>query len=442
MINDVFLCMDFGSTNLKYFVFDDFGLILKKGYKNSKNLSLFKLFALIDEVLYDLKDEFYNRIVGISISSLSPKIALLHREIGLLDEVLVNHKNDLNTKSFFLPYIIAFKEENPALYEHIDKFLFFPEVFLYYLCGQLASAFVFEELEDCFYKEDDFRLFNLDKNKFLPPNFGFPLFLVKDEIVQKFSLKKGAKVVLTPVDYYSSVLGAGFVNKDEVFFRTGTFEGINYLSDKKIHVKGFYVQNSFLQGKFNYSKILNSGEILSFVCELFKIVNPLSYIQKLKFPSKIFFIFPKESDGYAYFSKDEIIKKAETHSENEVFVSCILSIFFYIKSSLLKLKKHDFYFCKATVSGYLSESNFLNSLRAFAADSDIFTLSLKESEIMGNFIILKSAFTQVQTVKELIDNGLLQYVKKIPFKDFIFPYDLDKLYKDYTLSGNQDILFV
>ena len=137
--------------------------------------------------------------------------------------------------SFFLPKILAIKNDEPDLYNQTRFFLGCPEFLAFSLTGQACSVFPAEGFDRWFWNEGVLGQLKLDPSKF--PGFIAPTETFGNLLPQpaaRFGLKPDIPVISGGPDFFAAIVGAGVVRPGQVCDRSGTSEGINACTLRRI----------------------------------------------------------------------------------------------------------------------------------------------------------------------------------------------------------------
>jgi xylulokinase len=142
---------------------------------------------------------------------------------------------DFVDAGFFLPKALMIKNREPALYEKTAFFLYCPEYLAYMLTGAARTIFPSEGFERWYWTEEVLATLGLDGGKF--PPFVFPgdvIGMLSGGMAERFGFSKAVPVMAGGPDFFVAILGSGAVSPGQVCDRSGTSEGINACTEKKI----------------------------------------------------------------------------------------------------------------------------------------------------------------------------------------------------------------
>ncbi|MDR0877077.1 MAG: hypothetical protein LBN21_03410 [Treponema sp.] len=171
---------------------------------------------------------------------------------------------------FFLPKALAIKNDEPALYEKTKRFLYCPEYLAYALTGEARTVFPSEGFDRWYWNAAVLEKLALDTQK-------FPLFISPGDIIgtllpsvaAHFGFKKNIPVIAGGPDFFVSILGSGVVAPGQVCDRSGTSEGINVCTEKRIFDPGLMSYGHPVKPFWNLSGIISTtGKAVDWAREL------------------------------------------------------------------------------------------------------------------------------------------------------------------------------
>ena len=137
--------------------------------------------------------------------------------------------------SFFLPKVLTIKNEEEELYRKTKFFLGCPEYLAYALTGSARSVFPSEGFDRWFWNDAVLEKLSLDKEKF-PPFIGpGDLFgILTAQAADYFGFEKNIPVICGGPDFFAAILGAGITEPGQACDRTGSSDGINLCTEKRV----------------------------------------------------------------------------------------------------------------------------------------------------------------------------------------------------------------
>ncbi|MDR2371519.1 MAG: hypothetical protein LBD71_08565 [Treponema sp.] len=137
--------------------------------------------------------------------------------------------------SFFLPKALDIKNNEPELYEKTCFFLNCPEYLAYALTGGAWTIFPSEGFDRWYWNRDVLEKLALDGGKFPPFISPGDVFgTLPAGVAARLGLPAGAPVIAGGPDFFVAILGAGAVSPGQVCDRSGSSEGINVCTEKRI----------------------------------------------------------------------------------------------------------------------------------------------------------------------------------------------------------------
>ena len=176
---------------------------------------------------------------------------------------------------FFLPKALAVKNREMELYEKTRWFLAAPEYLACALTGEARTVIPAHGLETWYWNDRVLEALGLDKEKF-PPLVTPGEFIgqVTEGAAARFGFKSSVKVIAGGPDFFVSILGTGAVRPGQACDRSGTSEGINLCSARRIDDKRLMCYGHPIKPYWNLSGIVSTtGEALAWGRELLGIAG-------------------------------------------------------------------------------------------------------------------------------------------------------------------------
>jgi xylulokinase len=136
---------------------------------------------------------------------------------------------------FFLPKALGIKNREPGLYEKTRLFLSCPEYLACALTGEARTVFPSEGFDRWYWNRDALEKLELDPEKFPPfiaPGDTIGTLLPGAAAFLGFS--KPAPLIAGGPDFFAAILGSGTVRPGDACDRSGSSEGINVCTEKRI----------------------------------------------------------------------------------------------------------------------------------------------------------------------------------------------------------------
>jgi xylulokinase len=136
---------------------------------------------------------------------------------------------------FFLPKALYIKNREPELYEKTGFFFYCPEVLAWVLTGEARTVFPSEGFERWYWTAEMLDRLGLDSGMF-PPFIspGQTIGTLLPSLAGRFGFRKAVPVIAGGPDFFTAILGSGAVRPGMVCDRSGTSEGINLCTEKRI----------------------------------------------------------------------------------------------------------------------------------------------------------------------------------------------------------------
>ena len=160
---------------------------------------------------------------------------------------------------FFLPKILAIKNDENELYNRTKFFLGCPEYLAWALTGEARNVFPAEGFDRWFWNDAVLEKLDLDKSKF--PVFirpGEPFGLLAPKPAEYYGFSKSIPVISGGPDFFASVLGAGVTEPGQACDRTGSSEGINLCTEKRVNDSRLMSYGHPVKPWWNLSGIINT----------------------------------------------------------------------------------------------------------------------------------------------------------------------------------------
>ncbi|MDR1105908.1 MAG: hypothetical protein LBL44_06085 [Treponema sp.] len=136
---------------------------------------------------------------------------------------------------FFLPKALHIKNREPELYEKTGFFFYCPEFLAWVLTGEARTVFPSEGFERWYWTAETLDRLGLDPLLF-PPFIspGETIGTLLPSVAGRFGFRKAVPVIAGGPDFFTAILGSGAVRPGMVCDRSGTSEGINLCTEKRI----------------------------------------------------------------------------------------------------------------------------------------------------------------------------------------------------------------
>jgi xylulokinase len=172
--------------------------------------------------------------------------------------------------SFFLPKILAIKNEENELYMRAKCFLGCPEYLAYALTGEARTVFPSDGFDRWFWNDAVLEKLGLDAVKF--PAFIRPgdLFgTITPSAARHFGFAKDIPVITGGPDFFAAILGAGVMKPGQACDRTGSSEGINLCTETRVNDNRLMSYGHPVKPYWNLSGIINTtGKAIEWCIDL------------------------------------------------------------------------------------------------------------------------------------------------------------------------------
>jgi xylulokinase len=171
---------------------------------------------------------------------------------------------------FFLPKALAVKNRERALYEKTRWFLSAPEYLACALTGEARTVIPSQGFETWYWNDSALAALGLDTEKFPPfVTPGAVIGLVTPAAAARFGFKTTVRVIAGGPDFFAAILGTGAVSPGRSCDRSGTSEGINLCSARRIDDRRLMCYGHPVKPYWNLSGIVSTtGEALAWGREL------------------------------------------------------------------------------------------------------------------------------------------------------------------------------
>ncbi|MDR1617487.1 MAG: FGGY-family carbohydrate kinase [Treponema sp.] len=142
---------------------------------------------------------------------------------------------DFVDPGFFLPKALGIKNRDPGLYEKTKYFLSCPEYLACALTGEARTVFPSEGFDRWYWNEGALEKLGLAKEKF-PPFIapGDTVGTLLPRTAAHFGFSKPVPVIAGGPDFFAAIPGSGAVRPGDACDRSGSSEGINVCTEKRI----------------------------------------------------------------------------------------------------------------------------------------------------------------------------------------------------------------
>ncbi|HKK64310.1 MAG TPA: FGGY-family carbohydrate kinase, partial [Clostridia bacterium] len=338
----------------------------------------------------------------IAISGNGPTIVPIDRNGKTLSEAsLWINKRDRavpEEPSFFLPKVGWLAQNKPDVYEAAAAFLGCPEYLAFQLTGEFSAFTPSGEFAPYIWNESGICAYGFDEDK-------FPSLLKTGKLVGKVhrqasemsGLPTETPVVATGADFLMSLLGTAVTVPGRTCDRTGTSEGINCCSDRKITHPQIRCLPHTIEGMYNIAGILSStGRIFEWF-RSFSNQKHRSYYQMLKEVAEVNpsndlpYFFPSLHRGAVWEFSGGVFTGLEAHhGAAEMGRAVVSSIGFGIRDLIEKIEEENCKVATLRVSGGQGRNTIWNQMKSDITGKVIEVPRIIDAELTGGAI---AAFT-------------------------------------------------
>ena len=310
---------------------------------------------------------------------------------------------------FFLPKILAIKNENKELYERTKFFLGCPEYLAYALTGEARNVFPCEGFDRWFWNDSVLEKLNLDKSKF--PAFikpGDQFGLLSARISDRFGFTKNIPVLSGGPDFFASILGSGVTEPAQVCDRTGSSEGINLCTQNRINDSRLMSYAHPVTPFWNLSGIINTtGKAIDWGCGLLSASSFDDFIalaknSKAGSASLIFhpYLAGERAPLWKQSSRADFSGISLSSGRCDFANSILEGVCYAIRDVLSVMKEAGGKADQLRVTGRLAGCSYLNQLKADITGFEIFEGVHKDAELLGLAIIGAFSLGKFSSYKE------------------------------------------
>jgi len=341
-------------------------------------------------------------IAAIAISGNGPTIVPIDRNGKTLSEAsLWINKRDRavpEEPSFFLPKVGWLAQNKPDVYEAAAAFLGCPEYLAFQLTGEFSAFTPSGEFAPYIWNESGICAYGFDEDK-------FPSLLKTGKLVGKVhrqasemsGLPTETPVVATGADFLMSLLGTAVTVPGRTCDRTGTSEGINCCSNRKITHPQIRCLPHTIEGMYNIAGILSStGRIFEWF-RSFSNQKHRSYYQMLKEVAEVNpsndlpYFFPSLHRGAVWEFSGGVFTGLEAHhGAAEMGRAVVSSIGFGIRDLIEKIEEENCKVATLRVSGGQGRNTIWNQMKSDITGKVIEVPRIIDAELTGGAI---AAFT-------------------------------------------------
>jgi xylulokinase len=160
---------------------------------------------------------------------------------------------------FYLPKALFVKHREGPLYEATRAFLSCPEYLACALTGEARTVIPSEGLERWFWNDGILGALGLDREKFPPfVSPGDTIGTLTASAAARFALRPRIPVIAGGPDFFAAILGTGAVRPGDACDRSGSSEGINVCTERRIVDPGLMSYGHPVKPYWNLSGIIST----------------------------------------------------------------------------------------------------------------------------------------------------------------------------------------
>ena len=340
---------------------------------------------------------------------ISPAILWLDRRAVKYQDVVSDVMGGFVDAGFFLPKILAIKNDDNELYESTNFFLGCPEYLAYALTGEARNVFPCEGFDRWFWNETILEKLNLDKSKF--PDFikpGEKFGLLFPQISDRFGFTKNIPVFSGGPDFFASILGSGVTEPAQACDRTGSSEGINLCTQNRIDDSRLMSYGHPVKPLWNLSGIINTtGKAIDWGRDLLGIASFDDFIALAEKSgagsgSVIFhpYLAGERAPLWNAAARADFSGISLSSGRHDFANSILEGICFAIRDVLGVMREAGGKTEQLRVTGRLAGCSYLNQLKADITGLEILEGFHKDAELLGLAIIGACSLGKFSSYKE------------------------------------------
>lgn len=264
----VSFCIDIGTTSLKAALISECGFVFKSTVVRFSSKEIQDPFEIANcwknsffEAGKNLEVSNYD-LIAICISGNGPTLTSVcnNKTFTLLwNNNSVSVKNQIQTKSIFIPRLLLLKENFPEIWQNSEFILSGPEFLIYELTNSKVTILPENRFIQAYWQKEELLEYEISY-KLLPDYvpLGYKAGFVKSENLEKLNISGSKKI---PVfcggpDFITALIGTNTLSVGKICDRSGSSEGINLCTHKSIQKEGFRNLPSVIPELFNTSYLL------------------------------------------------------------------------------------------------------------------------------------------------------------------------------------------
>jgi xylulokinase len=387
----------------------------------------------------------YQRISAVVVSGHGPTVIPVDAEGRVLYYALLwMDKRALRregTKSFFLPKIAWFRENQRELYERTKWFLSCPEYLNFFLTGEALTVTPNKEFAPFIWGEADWNAYALDATK-LPPFvcMGERVGTVTEHASTFTGILAGIPVVAAGSDFLVALLGAGAVEPGRTCDRAGTSEGINHCAAAPIADSRLRTLPHAIEGLYNVSGILSStGRLFEWMRRITgqgerTYREILQEIENVPLDRSRPYFFPSfERNGDFEFARGGFLELHPDHTREDMGRAVVESIAFGVRRVLEVLEENGCAVDELRVTGGQARNVIWNQLKADITGKRVIVPEIEDAELLGGAVCALVDQKEFRSLREASEALVRVRAVFNPRAERLSTYD--ELYEAYRVYG-------
>lgn len=263
-MKDSVLCVDIGSTSLKAALMNELGKsegFVRVEYENPSLNAGKQWLSSLTKAVKLLKDQNQGeiKVECVVVSGNGPTIVSTDGTTLLWNEE-INPAYSSNTKSIFIPRLLAFKNTYPEQWNNSNAIFSGPEYLIWQLTENACTILPEERYKQAYWTEEELKNngFNGEEIKKLPPYIKLGDFagkICKSAALQT-GLLEGTFVIAGGPDFIVALIGTNTLEEGFMCDRAGSSEGINLCTPEPLYGDKIRTLPSIIPGLWNASVLI------------------------------------------------------------------------------------------------------------------------------------------------------------------------------------------
>jgi xylulokinase len=336
---------------------------------------------------------------------------------------------------FFLPKALDIKNKEPELYEKTELFLGCPEYLAYSLSGEARTVFPSQGFDRWYWNQEVLEKLKLDPAKF-PPFIspGETVGTLLPAVASRLGFAPNIPVVAGGPDFFVSILGAGVVRPGQVCDRSGTSEGINLCTEKRIDDARLMSYGHPVKPFWNLSGIISTtGKAIEWAHDLLGLHNydeffSLAASAKAGSGGLVFlpYLAGERAPIWDPDARGLLGGLSLSTGRAELARSVLEGIGFAILDVITVMEESGVQVGELRVSGSAAENSILNQIKADISGREVLSPAQKDAELLGLAVIGACAlgkyasFAEAASILVRIEGHWQPDSKKVPLYERLF----------------------